>query len=72
VLNELDGLDHTGATQVGVPGILGMNFQAVNIAQKFSGCRRRRRLMFPAGSRGLVTSASRTPPVAWELKACRS
>jgi len=37
VLNELDGLDHTGATQVGVPGILGMNFQAVNIAQKFSG-----------------------------------
>jgi len=37
VLNELDGFDHTGATQVGVPAILGMNFQAVNIAQKFSG-----------------------------------
>jgi hypothetical protein len=37
VLNELDGLDHTGANQVGVPAILGMNFQAVNIAQKFSG-----------------------------------
>lgn len=37
VLNELDGLDHSGSTQVGVPAILGMNFQSVNIAQKFSG-----------------------------------
>jgi hypothetical protein len=37
VLHELDGFDHTGTTQVGVPAILGMNFQAVNIAQKFSG-----------------------------------
>ncbi|MDB4969329.1 MAG: Type phosphodiesterase/nucleotide pyrophosphatase [Myxococcales bacterium] len=37
VLHQLDGFDHTGATQVGVPAILGMNFQAVNIAQKFSG-----------------------------------
>lgn len=37
VLNELDGLDHSGTTQEGVPAILGMNFQSVNIAQKFSG-----------------------------------
>ena len=37
VLNQLDGFDHTGTMQVGVPAILGMNFQAVNIAQKPSG-----------------------------------
>lgn len=37
VLNEINGYDHTGTTQVGVPAILGMNFQSVNIAQKFSG-----------------------------------
>lgn len=37
VLNELDGFDHARTTQVGVPAVLGMNFQAVNIAQKFSG-----------------------------------
>jgi type I phosphodiesterase/nucleotide pyrophosphatase len=38
VLHQLDGCDHTGADcTVGVPAILGMNFQGVNIAQKFSG-----------------------------------
>jgi len=37
ILNELDGLDHTGASQVGVPAILGMNFQAVSVAQKLKG-----------------------------------
>jgi hypothetical protein len=38
VLHQLDGCDHTGANcGVGVPAILGMNFQGVNIAQKFSG-----------------------------------
>jgi hypothetical protein len=37
VLNEIDGFDHTRTNQVGVPAILGMNFQSVNIAQKFSG-----------------------------------
>jgi hypothetical protein len=38
VLNQLDGCNHarTDCT-VGVPAILGMNFQGVNIAQKFSG-----------------------------------
>ena len=34
LLNELRGFDHTGTTQVGVPTILGMNFQAPNIGQK--------------------------------------
>jgi hypothetical protein len=37
VLNQINGLDHTGTTNVGVPAIFGMNFQAWNIAQKFSG-----------------------------------
>ena len=30
VLHQIDGYDHTGATQVGVPAIFGMNFQSVN------------------------------------------
>lgn len=34
VLNELDGLDHSGKTRVGTPAIFGMNFQTVSVAQK--------------------------------------
>jgi hypothetical protein len=34
VLNELAGLDHSGSTHTGTPAILGMNFQAVSVAQK--------------------------------------
>jgi predicted AlkP superfamily pyrophosphatase or phosphodiesterase len=34
VLNELDGLDHSGQSKVGTPAIFGMNFQAVSVAQK--------------------------------------
>ena len=37
VLNEIDGLNHQGTATVGVPAIFGMNFQAPNIGQKFSG-----------------------------------
>lgn len=37
VLNQIDGLNHQGTASVGVPAIFGMNFQAPNIAQKFSG-----------------------------------
>jgi hypothetical protein len=37
VLNEMDGLSHDGSAVVGVPAIYGMNFQAPNIGQKFSG-----------------------------------
>lgn len=36
VLNEIDGLDSTGATQSGVPEIFGMNFQAVSVGQKLA------------------------------------
>jgi arylsulfatase A-like enzyme len=34
VINELNGYDHSGQSQVGVPGILGMNFQVVSVAEK--------------------------------------
>jgi hypothetical protein len=37
VIDEIDGLDHTGTAHVGAPAIFGMNFQAPNIGQKFSG-----------------------------------
>jgi len=36
VLNWIAGLDHTGTTQVGVPTLFGMNFQAVSVGQKLS------------------------------------
>jgi hypothetical protein len=34
VLNEIDGMDHSGTRQVGTPAIFGMNFQTVSTAQK--------------------------------------
>jgi hypothetical protein len=34
VINELDGYDHSGRHRVGVPAILGMNFQTVSVAEK--------------------------------------
>jgi hypothetical protein len=34
ILNEIDGLDHSGKTKVGTPAIFGMNFQTVSVAQK--------------------------------------
>src|SRR5215831_21023178 len=34
VVNELSGYDHSGRNKVGVPAILGMNFQAVSVAEK--------------------------------------
>jgi hypothetical protein len=34
ILNEIDGLDHSGTTKVGTPAIFGMNFQTVSVAQK--------------------------------------
>jgi hypothetical protein len=34
VLNEINGLDHSGSTRAGTPAIFGMNFQAVSVAQK--------------------------------------
>jgi hypothetical protein len=37
VLNQIDGFTHDRSVAVGVPAIFGMNFQAPNIGQKFSG-----------------------------------
>jgi hypothetical protein len=34
VLNEIDGLDHSGIRRVGTPAIFGMNFQTVSTAEK--------------------------------------
>jgi predicted AlkP superfamily pyrophosphatase or phosphodiesterase len=34
VIHEIDGLDHTGSREIGVPAIFGMNFQAIHIGQK--------------------------------------
>jgi Type I phosphodiesterase / nucleotide pyrophosphatase len=34
VLNEIDGLDHSGSAAVGTPAIFGMNFQTVSTAEK--------------------------------------
>jgi len=34
VINEINGFDHSGTTQVGTPAIFGMNFQTVSTAQK--------------------------------------
>jgi hypothetical protein len=37
VLNQINGLDHSGANSVGIPAIFGMNFQSVSTAQKLVG-----------------------------------
>ena len=34
ITNQISGLDHAGTTNVGVPTIFGMNFQAVSVAQR--------------------------------------
>ncbi len=35
-LNQIDGLDHTGAAHTRVPNVFGMNFQAVSVGQKLN------------------------------------
>ena len=34
IVNEIDGLDHSGTRHVGTPAIFGMNFQTISTAQK--------------------------------------
>jgi hypothetical protein len=34
IINEIDGYDHSRTTKVGVPAILGMNFQTISTAEK--------------------------------------
>ena len=60
VLNEIDGLGSTGANTVGVPTIMGLNFQAVSVGQKLA-------VSGPLDAPGLTggyTDAAATPGVA--------
>jgi len=57
VLNEIDGLDSTGKNTVGVPAIMGMNFQSVSVGQKLA----KAGPGDPAGLTGGYTDASATP-----------
>jgi hypothetical protein len=34
IVNEIDGLDHSGTRHVGTPAVFGMNFQTISTAQK--------------------------------------
>ena len=34
IINEINGLDHSGRTRVGTPAVFGMNFQTLSVAQK--------------------------------------
>jgi hypothetical protein len=36
IINEINGLDHTGKSYRGTPAIFGMNFQAVSVGQKLN------------------------------------
>ncbi|MGH6868052.1 MAG: alkaline phosphatase family protein, partial [Methylocella sp.] len=38
ILNEINGLDHTGKNWLGTPRLFGMNFQAVSVGQKLACC----------------------------------
>ena len=54
MLNWIDGYDHTRTTQVGVPGMMMMNFQAVNIGEKVGGYTRH----FPDGAETTIYDAA--------------
>ena len=47
VLNEIDGLDHSGARKVGTPAVFGMNFQTVSTAREAADVRRPGRRLQP-------------------------
>ena len=52
ILNEIDGLDHSGARHVGTPAVFGMNFQTVSTAQKLPASDRLRGGYNPDGTPG--------------------
>ncbi|TQJ12636.1 type I phosphodiesterase/nucleotide pyrophosphatase [Kribbella jejuensis] len=54
MLNEIDGVDHSGKDHVGTPAIFGMNFQTVSVAQKI---RSTSADLIPDGHGGYTTSA---------------
>jgi predicted AlkP superfamily pyrophosphatase or phosphodiesterase len=63
ILNEIDGLDHSGKTKVGTPAIFGMNFQAVSVAQKIRSTPTT--LIGPDASGNYTTSAPEAGGYQW-------
>jgi predicted AlkP superfamily pyrophosphatase or phosphodiesterase len=53
LIHEVDGLDHTGNKEAGVPAIFGMNFQSIHIGQKHA--------VDPASGKGGYIDANGTP-----------
>ena len=66
VLNQINGMDHSGTTATGVPAIFGMNFQAVSVAQRNGKNKTISGSNYPSGSSQIVggyTDAQGTPSV---------
>ena len=63
ILNEVDGLDHSGKTRVGTPAIFGMNFQTVSVAQKIRSTPTT--LIGPAANGSYTTSAPEAGGYQW-------
>jgi hypothetical protein len=63
ILNEIDGRDHSGRTQVGTPAIFGMNFQALSVAQKIRSTPTT--LIGPDASGNYTTSAPQPGGYQW-------
>jgi hypothetical protein len=63
VLNEIDGLDHSGKTHVGTPAIFGTNFQTVSVAEKIRSTPTT--LIGPDASGNYTTSAPETGGYQW-------
>jgi hypothetical protein len=63
ILNEIDGLDHSGTTRVGTPAIFGMNFQTVSVAQKIRSTPTT--LIGPDANGNYTTSAPEPGGYAW-------
>jgi hypothetical protein len=64
VLNQINGMNHTGTTTTGVPAIFGMNFQAVSVAQRNGKNKTISGTNYPSGSNQIVggyTDATGTP-----------
>jgi len=64
VLNEIEGLNSTGARQAPVPAIFGMNFQSVSVGQKLA----KSGLLDPPGLTGGYADANATPGKALAIQ----
>ena len=73
MLNEIDGKDHSGTEQVGMPAIFGMNFQAVSTAREAPDLRRPHRGYLADGTPRAASQQSpglRQRQVRLELARC--